>query len=99
MPGSPDPTDSAMPMAAAPLRVTAVRTSSGVSRYLRHPRFRCVFTMVGSPAAIEAAVLLLAKVAVERIDMTRHTGQHPRILYQFRHFNFLPGLSGPPCFH
>ena len=40
---------------------------------------RCVFTMVGSPAAIEAAVLLLAKVAVERIDMTRHTGQHPRM--------------------
>ena len=40
---------------------------------------RCVFTMVGSPSAIEAAVLLLAKVAVERIDMTRHTGQHPRM--------------------
>ena len=40
---------------------------------------RCVFTMVGSPAAIEEAVLLLARVATERIDMTKHTGQHPRM--------------------
>lgn len=40
---------------------------------------RCVFTMVGSPAAIEEAALLLAKVATERIDMTKHTGQHPRM--------------------
>ena len=40
---------------------------------------RCVFTMVGSPAAVEDAVLRLSKQAVETIDMTRHTGQHPRM--------------------
>ena len=40
---------------------------------------RCVFTMVGSPQAIEEAVLRLTRVATERIDMTRHKGQHPRM--------------------
>lgn len=40
---------------------------------------RCVFTMVGSPAAIGEAAFRLAEQAVERIDMTRHTGQHPRM--------------------
>jgi len=40
---------------------------------------RCVFTMVGSPAAIEEAAFLLAKKATETIDMTRHQGQHPRM--------------------
>lgn len=40
---------------------------------------RCVFTMVGSPAAIEEAAFLLAKKAAETIDMTRHQGQHPRM--------------------
>ena len=40
---------------------------------------RCVFTMVGSPAAIEEAAFLLTKKATETIDMTKHTGQHPRM--------------------
>jgi len=40
---------------------------------------RCVFTMVGSPAAIEEAAFLLAKKATESIDMTKHQGQHPRM--------------------
>lgn len=40
---------------------------------------RCVFTMVGSPAAIEEVSFLLAKKAAETIDMTKHTGQHPRM--------------------
>ena len=40
---------------------------------------RCVFTLIGSPAAIEEAAFLLARKAVETIDMTRHTGQHPRM--------------------
>ena len=40
---------------------------------------RCVFTMVGSPAAMEEAAFLLAKKATETIDMTKHRGQHPRM--------------------
>ena len=40
---------------------------------------RCVFTMVGAPAAIEEAAFLLAKKAAETIDMTKHQGQHPRM--------------------
>ena len=40
---------------------------------------RCVFTMVGSPAAIEEVAFRLAKKATERIDMTKHQGQHPRM--------------------
>ena len=40
---------------------------------------RCVFTMVGSPAAIEEAAFQLAKKAAETIDMTKHHGEHPRM--------------------
>ena len=40
---------------------------------------RCVFTLIGSPAATEAAAFQLAKKAVETIDMTKHEGQHPRM--------------------
>ena len=40
---------------------------------------RCVFTMVGSPAAIEEAAFQLTKKATETIDMTKHKGQHPRM--------------------
>ncbi len=40
---------------------------------------RCVFTMVGSPGAIEEAAFLLTKKAAETIDMTKHQGQHPRM--------------------
>lgn len=40
---------------------------------------RCVFTMVGSPEAIEEASFLLCKKAGETIDMTKHQGAHPRM--------------------
>ena len=40
---------------------------------------RCVFTMVGSPAGIGEAAFQLTKKATESIDMTKHTGQHPRM--------------------
>lgn len=40
---------------------------------------RCVFTLVGSPAAIEEAAFRLTKQATETIDMTMHRGQHPRM--------------------
>ena len=40
---------------------------------------RCVFTMVGSPAAIEEVAFQMTKKATELIDMTKHQGQHPRM--------------------
>ena len=33
---------------------------------------RCVFTMVGSPEALEEAVVGLCRIAAERIDMRKH---------------------------
>ena len=40
---------------------------------------RCVFTLIGSPAAIEEAAFRLAEQAAATIDMTKHVGQHPRM--------------------
>jgi glutamate formiminotransferase len=40
---------------------------------------RAVFTMAGSAAAVEAAVLHLVEVALARIDLRTHRGVHPRI--------------------
>lgn len=40
---------------------------------------RSVYTILGEPEAIRAAVLKAVSVALERIDLHRHAGQHPRI--------------------
>lgn len=40
---------------------------------------RSVVTVVGTPDAVEAAAVAGARVAVERIDLRRHDGIHPRI--------------------
>jgi glutamate formiminotransferase len=40
---------------------------------------RSVFTFLGAPAAVEAAGLALAEAALRAIDMTTHSGIHPRI--------------------
>ena len=40
---------------------------------------RCVFTLIGSPAAIEEVAFQLTKVATERIDMNKHHGEHKRM--------------------
>ncbi len=40
---------------------------------------RSVFTLVGTPEGIEEVAFLLAKTAVENIDMTKHKGEHPRM--------------------
>jgi glutamate formiminotransferase len=40
---------------------------------------RSVFTLLGEPAAVERAVLALAREAVALIDLRRHHGVHPRI--------------------
>jgi len=40
---------------------------------------RSVFTAVGEPGALCDAVIKAAGIALERIDLTQHRGQHPRM--------------------
>jgi glutamate formiminotransferase / 5-formyltetrahydrofolate cyclo-ligase len=40
---------------------------------------RSVVTVVGPPESVEDAAVAAARVAVERIDLTRHHGVHPRV--------------------
>ena len=40
---------------------------------------RSVFTLVGDPKGIAEAAFRLCKTASEKIDMTKHTGEHPRM--------------------
>jgi glutamate formiminotransferase/formiminotetrahydrofolate cyclodeaminase len=40
---------------------------------------RTVVTLAGAPAAVEEAAFQAMRVASERIDMTRHVGEHPRL--------------------
>jgi glutamate formiminotransferase / 5-formyltetrahydrofolate cyclo-ligase len=40
---------------------------------------RSVVTFVAEPMAAEDAILAAGRVAVERIDLTRHEGEHPRM--------------------
>ena len=40
---------------------------------------RAVFTMVGKPEQVAEAAFQLCKLASETIDLTKHTGQHPRM--------------------
>lgn len=40
---------------------------------------RSVFTLVGEPDKISEAAFLLCKLASEKIDMTKHSGEHPRM--------------------
>jgi glutamate formiminotransferase / 5-formyltetrahydrofolate cyclo-ligase len=40
---------------------------------------RSVLTFAGEPGAVSAAMEAAVAVALDRIDMTRHEGQHPRI--------------------
>lgn len=40
---------------------------------------RCVITFAGAPEAVAAAAFASAKIAVARIDLNRHKGEHPRM--------------------
>jgi len=40
---------------------------------------RSVFTFVGNPAAVVEAAFAAMRVATKRIDLTRHSGEHPRM--------------------
>jgi len=60
----------------------AVKTTPGVmlldySSDASHNR--TVFTFAGSPEGVMDAAFKCAKIAVEKIDLTKHTGEHPRM--------------------
>src|SRR5256885_717224 len=40
---------------------------------------RSVFTFVGNPAAVVEAAFAAMRVAADRIDLTKHSGEHPRM--------------------
>ena len=40
---------------------------------------RSVFTFVGNPAAVVEAAFAATRVATDRIDLTKHSGEHPRM--------------------
>jgi len=62
--------------------VTVAKTVPGVT-LLDHSsdtsHNRCVFTLVGDPDGIAEVAFLLCKKASELIDMTKHSGEHPRM--------------------
>ncbi len=53
--------------------VTLLNTSSDQSHN------RSVITFVGDPVGVEEAAVSLAKIAARCIDLTQHTGEHPRM--------------------
>jgi len=62
--------------------VGAVRSSSGIallncSSDVNHNR--TVLTFAGSPEGVFDAAFKCAKIAVEKIDLTKHSGEHPRM--------------------
>lgn len=61
---------------AAAVRAEGVRVLDVESDKDHH---RCVLTFVGEPEACVRAALAGARVAVERIDLNHHKGEHPRI--------------------
>src|SRR3954451_24433014 len=44
-----------------------------------HDHHRSVFTLAGEPGSLHTAVLNGARAVLERIDLTRHEGVHPRV--------------------
>jgi len=60
----------------------AARAAPGVALLDLHAdasHHRSVLTLAGPPDSLGGAVLALAREALDRIDLTRHEGQHPRI--------------------
>ena len=60
----------------------AIRAVAGVRLldYSSDPSHnRSVFSIAGTPSALESAVLALATTAVSAIDLRQHQGVHPRI--------------------
>lgn len=59
--------------------VTAVPHVILLDQQRDHDHHRSVLTFVGAPESVAEAALALARVAVERIDLRRHQGAHPRV--------------------
>ena len=62
--------------------LTAVESSTGVGLLNRHTdayHNRTVLTLAGTVHSLDAAVDALVGVALDCIDLTRHSGQHPRV--------------------
>ena len=62
--------------------VDQIRTTTGCTllNYSSDPNHnRTVITYIGDAKGVEEASVKLAKKAVELIDLTRHTGEHPRM--------------------
>jgi len=60
----------------------AVRSSAGVMLLNCSPdasHNRTVLTFAGSPEGVFDAAFKCAKIAVEKIDLTKHSGEHPRM--------------------
>jgi glutamate formiminotransferase len=60
----------------------AVRSTSGVmllNQSSDESHNRTVLTFAGSPEGVLDAAFKCAKIAVEKIDLTRHSGEHPRM--------------------
>ena len=63
--------------------VDQIRTTAGCTllNYSSDPNHnRTVITYIGDAKGVEEASVKLAKKAVELIDLTRHTGEHPRMV-------------------
>ncbi len=50
-----------------------------LDRHSDHDHHRSVLTLAASLDVIEAAIIAVAEVAVQTIDLTHHSGTHPRI--------------------
>ena len=62
--------------------VDQIRTTPGCTllNYSSDPNHnRSVITYIGDAKGVEEASVKLAKKAVELIDLTKHTGEHPRM--------------------
>lgn len=61
----------------APFRETEGMTLLDWSHDEDHNRM--VVTLVGEPEALKTSVIAAVRIAAERIDLNKHTGQHPRM--------------------
>ena len=62
--------------------IAAAQSTPGVSLVDHHidsSHNRTVLTLIGGPEGLKTAALTLAKYARDTIDLTRHTGEHPRM--------------------
>src|SRR5688500_5660950 len=62
--------------------LSAIRSVSGVvllDRQSDADHNRTVITFVGTPQAVAEAAFLSAREALNRIDLTTHRGEHPRV--------------------